>query len=106
MNLIDGMLTEFEWNMFPGFATLGLFEKIESLMRDLQCETEKTHRITFMSMYNDVAWGEKGNTETCEYNSQTFVEYARRVPRFIVASPHGDFFEPAQCLRSSSRFMR
>ena len=81
MNLIDGMPTEFEWNVFPGFATLGLFEKTESLMRDLQCETEKTHRITFMSMYNDVAWGEKGNTETCEYNSQTFVEYARRVPR-------------------------
>ena len=40
MNRIDGMPTEFEWKVFPGITTLGLLEKIQSLMRDLQCEPE------------------------------------------------------------------
>ena len=60
MNRIDGMPTEFEWKIFPGITTLGLLEKIQSLMRDLQCEPEHLKdRIIFMSMYNDIAWGEK-----------------------------------------------
>ena len=78
MNRIDGMPTEFEWNIFPGITTLGLFEKIQSLTRDLQCESQHLNdRIIFMSMYNDIEWGEEGNTERCEYNSQTVAKYAR-----------------------------
>ena len=51
-------------------------------MRDLQCEPEHfTDRIIFMSMYNDIAWQEKGNTERCDYNSQTVANYARKFPR-------------------------
>ena len=50
MNRIDGMPTEFEWNIF-------------------------------MSMYNDIAWQEKGNTARCVYNSQTVANYARKLPR-------------------------
>ena len=43
---------------FAGITTLGLLEKIQSLMRDLQCKPEFfTDRIIFMSMYNDIAWG-------------------------------------------------
>ena len=34
-----------------------------------------------MSMYNDIAWDEKGNTERCEYNPQTVANYARKFPR-------------------------
>ena len=82
MNRIDGMPTVFEWKIFPGITTLGLLEKIQSLMRDLQCEPEHiTDRIIFMSMYNDTTWREKGNTERCEYNSQTVAGYARKFPR-------------------------
>ena len=40
MTRIDGTPTEFGWKIFPGIATLGLLEKIQSLMRDLQCELE------------------------------------------------------------------
>ena len=66
----------------PGIMTFGLLEKIQSLMRDLQCEPEHFNdRIIFMSMYNDIAWREKVNTERCEYNSQTVANYARRFPR-------------------------
>ena len=34
-----------------------------------------------MSMYNIIAWREKGNTEKCEYNSQTIANCARKFPR-------------------------
>ena len=70
MNRIDGMPAEFEWKIFPGSTTLGLLEKIRSL-----------NRIVFMSMYNDIAWGEKGHTERCQYNSQTVADNARKFPR-------------------------
>ena len=56
MNRIDGMPREFEWTIFPGIELLDLLVKIQSLMRDLQCEPEHfKDRIIFMSMYNDIA---------------------------------------------------
>ena len=70
MNRIDGMPTEFEWKIFPGITTLGLLEKIQNLMTDLQCEPEHFKgRIIFMSMYNDIEWDAKGNKEQCVRNS-------------------------------------
>ena len=80
MNRIDGMPTEFEWKIFQGITTFGLLEKIQSLLRGLQCEPEHfKDRIIFMSMYNDIAWRE--NTERCEYNSQIVASYARKFLR-------------------------
>ena len=59
MSRIDGMPTEFEWNIFPGIKTLGLLEKLQSLMRDPRCEpVHFKDRIIFMSMYKDIAWRE------------------------------------------------
>ena len=60
VNRIDGMPTEFEWKIFPGITALGLFEKIQKLMTELQCEPEHfKDRIIFMSMYNDIVWQSK-----------------------------------------------
>ena len=73
---------EFEWKIFPGMTTLGLLEQIQNLMRGLQCEPEHFKgRIIVMSMYSDIALGEKGNTERCIMNSFTVANYARRFPR-------------------------
>ena len=59
---------EFEWKNVPGFTTLGILEEIQNLMTELQCEPEHFKgRITFLSMYNDIVWRERGNTETCDY---------------------------------------
>ena len=70
MNRIDGMPTDFEWKIFPGIRTLGLLEKIQSNERFTVCKPEDfTDRIIFMSMYNDLESGAKGNKERCEYNS-------------------------------------
>ena len=82
MNRIGGMPTEFEWKIFPGTTTLGFLEKIQILMRDLQCEPEHFKgRIIFMSMFTDIVCDAKGNKEQCMHNSQTVAEYARRFPR-------------------------
>ena len=34
-----------------------------------------------MSMFNDIAWGEKGNDGLCVKKSKTVAEYAERFPR-------------------------
>ena len=65
----------------PGILTLGLLEKIQSTMRDLQCEPEHFNgRTIFMAMIHDIAWGENGNTEKCVQNSIKVSKYARRFP--------------------------
>ena len=60
MNRINGIPTEFEWEIFPRTTTLGLFEKIQNLTKDPKCEPEHfKNRIIFMSMHNDIAWDEE-----------------------------------------------
>ena len=54
LNRIDGMPTEFEWKIFPGFTTLDILEEIQDLTND---------RIIFVSMYNDIVRGEKKETQ-------------------------------------------
>ena len=31
LNRIDGMQTEFEWKIFPGFTTLGILKEIQKI---------------------------------------------------------------------------
>ena len=82
LNRTDGESMEFEWQLLPGFTTFGLLEQIQEFMKEQKCHPEQFKgRIIFMSMYNDIAWGEKGNTGRGEYNSQTVADYARRFPR-------------------------
>ena len=82
MNRIDGTPTEFEWKIFSGITTLGLLEKIQSQMRDLQCELENLNdRIIFMSMYSVIEWDRQGTEERCEHNTQTVTNYARKFLR-------------------------
>ena len=82
LNRIDGEPMEFEWKIFPGFTTLGILKEIQKFMTELRCEPEQfKDRIIFMSMCNDIVWGEPGNTEKCENNSVTVANNARRFPR-------------------------
>ena len=45
---INGEPTEFEWNMFPGFTTLQLCDKINGLLSDLGQTPETFHRKNFI----------------------------------------------------------
>ena len=75
MNRIDGMPTEFEWKIISGITTLGLLEKIQSLMRDLQCELE-----LIMSIFNDIVWDANRNKEQCAHNSPTVAKICSKIP--------------------------
>ena len=82
LNRIDEEPMEFEWKIIPGFTTLGILEEIQNIIIESQCESEQSEgRIIFMSMYNDIIWGERGNTEKCIMNSVTVANYALRFPR-------------------------
>ena len=62
---INGESTELEWNIFPGFTTLQLCDKISDLLSDLgQTPETFTGRILFMSMFNDISVTEKVTTMT------------------------------------------
>ena len=57
---INGESTEFEWNIFPGFTTLQLCDKINDLLSNLgQTPATCTGRILLMSMFNDISCDKK-----------------------------------------------
>ena len=58
---INGEPTEFEWNIFPGFTTLQLCDKINDLLSDLGQTPAIFHRKNsiYMSMFNDISCDRK-----------------------------------------------
>ena len=79
LDTIDGEPMEFEWNIFPGFTTLQLCNKVQEFMSKMSEEPEKfTGRIIFMSMFNDVSWGSQDNEQECEKSANLVSIYARR----------------------------
>ena len=76
---INGGSTEFEWNIFPGFTTLQLCDKINDLLSDLgQTPETFTGRILFMSMFNDISCDRKGNKDECLANAGVVKVLARK----------------------------
>ena len=60
LDRIDGEPMEFVWNIFPGFTTLQLVDKVQESLSKLSVQPEKiTGRIFFMSMFNDISWRSK-----------------------------------------------
>ena len=76
---INGELTEFDWNIFPGFTTLQLCGKVTDLLSDLG-ETPETlkGKILFMSMFNDISCERKGNKEECLANARVVTVLAKK----------------------------
>ena len=71
--------TEFEWNIFPGFTTLQLCDKVKDLLSRLGETPENfTGRILFMSMFNDISCGTKDNEEECLAHAKVVSLYARK----------------------------
>ena len=63
---IKGESAEFECNIFPGFTTLQLCDKINNLLSSLgQTPETFTGRILFMSMFNDISCEGKDNKQQC-----------------------------------------
>ena len=63
---IDGERTEFEWNIFPGLASLQILERIQNDLQEQNIELEEVgDRIIFKSMFNDIQWTREGYEENC-----------------------------------------
>ena len=76
---VSGETTEFEWNIFPGFTTLQLCDKISNLLSDLgQTPETFTGRILFMSMFNDISCDRYDNKDECLANARVVKVLARR----------------------------
>ena len=76
---IDFEAIEFEWNIFPGFPSLHILQKIQDDVRERNIEPEKcTDPIIFMSMFNDVDWTKKGNGGRCISNLEDVKDHAKR----------------------------
>ena len=76
---VKGESAEFEWNIFPGFTTLQLCDKISDLLSSLGQSPEAfTGRILFMSMFNDISCEGKGNKEQCSKDADFVKTFARR----------------------------
>ena len=79
LDRMNGEPMEFEWHIFPGFTTLQLCQKVESLLLKLNETPENfTGRIIFMSMFNDISCESKDNEKECESNARLFSLYAKR----------------------------
>ena len=76
---VKGESAEFEWNIFPGFTTLQLCDKISDLLSSLGQSPETfTGRILFMSMFNDISCEGKGNKEQCLKDVDYVKTFAKR----------------------------
>ena len=76
---IKGEPAEFEWNIFPGFTTLQLCDKINDLLSSLGQTPEKfTGRILFMSMFNDISCEGKDNRQQCLRDADYVKTFAKR----------------------------
>ena len=71
---------KFEWNIFPGFTTLQLCDKISDLLSYLgQTPENFTVRILFfMSMFNDISCGTRDNEQECLASARLVSLYARK----------------------------
>ena len=76
---IDGEPTELEWNIFSGFDTLQLCDKVKSLLNRLgETPENSTGRILFMSMFNDISCGTKDKERECLANAKVVSIYAKK----------------------------
>ena len=79
LDTIDGESMEFEWNIFPGFATLQLCNNVQEFLSKMSEEPQDfTGRIIFMSMFNDISWRSKDNEQECELSPKLVSICARR----------------------------
>ena len=75
---VSGESTEFEWNIFPGFRTLQLCDKISDLLSSKgQTPETFTGRILFMPMLNDISCDRYDNKDECLKNAGFVKTFAK-----------------------------
>ena len=80
LDTIDGEPMEFEWNIFQGFTTLQLCNKVQEFINKMGDPTQFQGQIIFMSMFNDVKLGTTDNEQECIANATLVSLFAKRFP--------------------------
>ena len=80
LDTINGEPMEFEWNIFPGFTTLQLVDKVQEFTNKMGDPAQFQGRIIFMLMFNDIMWGSKDNETECTANSTIVSLFTKRFP--------------------------
>ena len=75
---VKGESTEFEWNIFPGFTSWQLCDRINLLSSIGQSPETFTGRILFMSMFNDISCDRYDNKDECLKNEDFVKTIAKR----------------------------
>ena len=76
---VSGELTEFECNIFPGFTSLQLCDKISNLLSSLGQSPETfTGRILFMSMFNDISC-DRYDKDDCLENTDFVKTFEKKI---------------------------
>ena len=78
---------EFEWNIFPGFITLQLCNKVHEFMSKMSDPSQFKGRIIFMSMFNDILWGSENNEQECNSNATFCVYICKKIPTRTLVIP-------------------
>ena len=79
LQILRQEIDEFEWNIFPGFTSLQLCDKISNLLSSLgQTPETFTGRILFMSMFNDISCDRYDNKDECLKNADFVKTFAKR----------------------------
>ena len=99
LDTIDGEPMNFEWNIFPGFTTLQLCNKVQEFMFKMSDPSQFKGRIIFMSMFNDIMWWIKDNEQECIANSTLVSVFSKRFPAW-----HWSFFGPGSETRWCSTY--
>ena len=88
LDTFDGEPMEFEWNIFPGFTTLQLCNKVQEFMSQMSESAEQfTGRIIFMSMFNDISWRSEGREQECIANATLVSLLAKRISSRTLVIP-------------------
>ena len=80
LDTIEGEPMEFEWNIFPGFTTLQLVDKVQEFMNKMGDPPQFKGRTIFLSMFNDIIWGSEGDERECSANATLVSIFATRFP--------------------------
>ena len=80
LDTIGGELMEFEWNIFSGFTTLQLVDKVQEFTNRMCDPSQFQGRIIFMPMLNDIIWRSEENERECNANATLVSVFAERFP--------------------------
>ena len=80
LDTVDGEPMEFEWNIFQGFTTLQLVDKVQEFMNKMGDPAQFQGRIIFMWMFNDIIRVSTDYETECIANSTLVSPFAKRFP--------------------------